>query len=116
MTRELFISSIEALEKQMKYDIELSERLGKVYENAFEANLMYNNEILSEALLNILKEEMNDKEKDKYGYGWINWFCYETNFGKENFRIKAYDKNKEEIKMENAGDLYDFLVKENNLK
>ena len=108
MKRELFIEAINAIEKQLKKDIEISKTLGKVFTSAFEANLMPDNQLLSNALIKVLQKEMNDTKR-KYGQSWIEWFCFETDFGNESYRLQAFDENKQLIKMDNAGDLYDFL-------
>ena len=100
MKRELFIEAIEAIENQLRYDIEVSNKLGEAFPNAHTANLLPDNHFISNALIKVLQEVMNDSEK------WIEWFCFETNFGKESYRLQAYKKP---IKMDNAGDLYDFL-------
>jgi hypothetical protein len=105
MKRELFIEAIEAIEKQLRYDIEVSNKLGEAFPNAFPANLLPNNYFLSNALIKVLQEVMNDNDN------WIAWFCYETDFGNESYRLQAYDENKKPIKLDNAGDLYDLLKK-----
>jgi len=58
-----------------------------------------------EILLNKLRTIMNDEDN------WINYFVYELKFGKENDRLKAYDKNKVDIPMSTAEDLYNCLIK-----
>lgn len=103
MKKETFIEAIEAIENQLRYDIEFSNKLGDAFPNAFQANLLPDNHFLSNALIKVLQEVMNDNEN------WIAWFCYETDFGNESFRLQAFDENKQPIKMDNAGDLYDFI-------
>lgn len=105
MKRETFIKAIESLEKQKNYDIEMCEKFGKCFPNAFTANLLYDNNIITNSLIETLQEVMNDKDS------WIEWFCYETNFGKEYERLKAFDENKQPIKLSNASELYDFLIR-----
>jgi len=107
--RETFIEAIEAIQKQLEADIETSNNLGKVFINAHTANLLPDNHILSDALIKVLQENMNDTDFDENGGSWITWFCYELNFGEFSHRLKAYDKDKNVIKMDDAGDLYDFL-------
>lgn len=109
MKRETFIEAIEAIENQIIFDIEVSKALGEAFPNAHTANLLPDNHFVSDALIKVLQEEMNDNEVDEYGQSWIEWFCFETNFGNESYRLKAFDENKQPIKMYNAGDLYDFL-------
>ena len=109
MKKETFIEAIEAIEKQIRFDIEVSEKLGEAFPNAHTANLLPDNHFISNALMKVLQEEMNDNKLCKYGQSWIEWFCYETDFGNESYRLQAFDENKQPIKMDNAGDLYDFL-------
>lgn len=114
MEKELFVKTIEALKKQRNYDIAFGKNMGKCFPNAFEANLLPNNDILSNSIIEILECAMDDK---KEGYhSWISWFCYETDFGEENLRLKAYDKNNKEILMRDAGDLFDYLDSIKNKK
>ena len=109
MKRETFIEAIEAIANQIRFDIEVSKKLGEAFPNAHTANLLPDNHFVSNALMKVLQEEMNDNELCKYGQSWIEWFCFETDFGNESYRLKAFDENKLPIKMDNAGDLYDFL-------
>jgi hypothetical protein len=104
MKKELFIKAIEALKKQREIDIEVAKHLAKVFPYAFEANLLPNNESLKNMLVEILKEEMNDKKTC-----WIEYFCWELNFGSKNDHLKVY-KNGIEIAMANATELYDLLI------
>ena len=109
MKKETFIQAIEAIENQIRYDIEFSKKLGEAFPNAHTANLLPDNHFVSNALMKVLQDEMNDNEVCKCGQSWIEWFCFETDFGKESYRLQAFDENKQPIKMDNAGDLYDFL-------
>lgn len=104
MERELFIDAIKAIEQQIRYDIEVSNKLGEAFPNAHTANLLPDNHFVSNALMKVLQDEMNDNQDS-----WIEWFCFETDFGKESYRLQAFDEFKKLIKIDNAGDLYDFL-------
>jgi hypothetical protein len=103
MNKETFIKAIEALEKQENYNFEFSEKLGKCFPNAHSANLLPDNHFLSNILIQILQEEMNDMDN------WIEWFCYEKDFGKYE-DIKAYDEDGKEIPMSTTEELYNFLI------
>ena len=109
MKRQTFIESIEAIAQQIRFDIEVSKKLGEAFPNAHTANLLPDNHFVSNALMRVLQEEMKDNEVCKYGQSWIEWFCFEADFGNESYRLQAFDENKKPIKMDNAGDLYDFL-------
>ena len=108
MNKELFIEAIEAIQKQVQLDIEVSKHLGKAFPDAFEANLLPKNHFLQNVLLNILQTEMNDLENEECGSTWIEYFCCELKFGQENYRLKVYS-NGCEVPMANASELYDFL-------
>ena len=108
MDKQLFIEAIEAIKQQCELDNEVSEHLGKAFPNAFEANLLPQNHFLQNVLLKILQTEMNDLENVECGASWIEYFCWELNFGAENYRLKVYSKGGE-VPMSTAADLYDFL-------
>jgi hypothetical protein len=108
MNKELFIEAIEAIEKQIDSDVEVSKHLGRAFPNAFEANLLPDNRYLQDALIRVLQEEMNDTELCEHGLSWIEYYIWELKFGKENYHLKVTHNGKE-IKMSNASELYDFL-------
>ena len=108
MNKELFIEAIEAIQKQVQLDIEVSKHLGKAFPDAFEANLLPKNHFLQNALIHVLQVEMNDLQLCEHGQSWIEYFLWELNFGEENYRLKV-TQNGKEIKMSNAAELYDFL-------
>ena len=105
MEKQTFIGCINALEKQTRQDIDNSELLAKVFKDTHSANLLPDNHHLTNILIRILQEEF----KDKTAHSWIEYYCYELDFGAENWRLKVYDENKKEIPMSNAAELYDFL-------
>lgn len=106
MKRETFIKAIEAIKKQLNHDTKVSEKFGEVFPNAFNADLMPDNHFLLNALIDVLGDEID-------GDGWIEWFCFEADFG---VKAEVLDENKQPVKMTNAGDLYDFLNKQNTKK
>jgi len=48
--------------------------------------------------------------KDDIVVSWIEYYCFELDFGKENYRLKVYDKDKNEIPLATAEDLYNILT------
>lgn len=110
MKRETFIMAIESIEKQYMHDIELAKRLTHYYPHCSIEQLAYDNHLIHNALIQVLQEEMKDERLNEFGQSWIEWFCWETNFGRESFRLKAYRKDGSVIKMYTAGDLYDYLM------
>ena len=105
MTKETFISAIEAIEKQYKHDLECGELLTKIYPEAHGYTLSYDNHLLINALVSVLSEAMQDDNN------WIEYYMYELDFGKENDRLKAFEKDGAEIPLRSASDLYDLLNK-----
>ncbi len=106
MNKELFIKAIDAIENQVRYDISVSKKISEVYPDAFQANLIYNNSSIVNALIEVLQDAM----KDDIVVSWIEYYCFELDFGKENYRLKVYDKDKNEIPLATAEDLYNILT------
>ena len=86
MKRETFIEAIEAIENQIRFDIEFSNKLGEAFPNAYTANLLPDNHFVSNALMKVLQDEMNDNQVCKYGQSWIEWFCLEEPNLNESFQ------------------------------
>ena len=108
MDKQLFIEAIDAIQHQCELDKKISKHLGQAFPDAFEANLLPKNHFLQNILIKILQTEMNDLQNIHYGGTWIEYFCWELNFGQKNDRLKV-NSHKGEIPMSNAAELYDFL-------
>lgn len=104
MKKEVFITAISDFQKQHEKDIETARKLSECYPESRSANLLYDNHLVNSALLRVLTDVMQDKEK------WIEYFCFELEFGKKNNHLKAYSHDKKEIPLKNSSDLYDFLI------
>lgn len=109
MVKELFIECINAINKQFEKDREIAECLGKAFPNAHTANLLPDNDALQSALIKVLQVATGDSQGEG---SWIEHFICELDFGRENYRLGVYDVDGTEIPMNNAGELYDFLMKE----
>lgn len=109
MDKEQFIKSILAIRSQVQHDILVSEKLGEAFPNSFKENLLPDNHWLQNALIKNLQIAMNDEFDIENSHSWIEFFCWELNFGEENYRLKAYDKNKKEIPLSTPGELWEFL-------
>lgn len=103
MTKELFIETISALEKQDEYDTKCAERIGKVY-SAFKENLLYDNSYLVNIILENLNIEFADNDD------WIGYFCYELDYGKKYSDGCVTREDKSIVPLYDAGKLYDFLI------
>lgn len=108
MTRQLFIEIMEALQKQVELDIEVSKYLGKAFPDAFSATLLPQNGLLQNALVKLIEVSMNDTKKDEFGYTWITYFMWCLDFGKEAYRLKVKHNHTEYV-LSDAGRLYDFI-------
>ena len=109
MKKELFIKSILAIQCQIQHDIIVAEKLKEAFPNAFKANLLHDNHWLQNSLIENLQIAMNDEFDTEYKQSWIEYFCWELNFGEDNYRLKVYDKNKKEIPMSTPDELWEFL-------
>ena len=114
--KEIFVEAINTIERQVKLDRTNSKFLGKIFPNAYSENLIYDNSLLINVLIDVLCETMEDKKEYFDDIRWIEYFIYELNFGKDNDRLKVYDKNNKEIPMGTPEELYDFLLKDNKNK
>jgi hypothetical protein len=60
---------------------------------------------VSTLIVNLLKDAMNDK------YDYIDYFIYELEYGKKWKKGMITDKNKKDIKLQTAEDLYNYIIK-----
>jgi len=109
MEKELFIRSVEALQKQIQYDISVSKLLGAAFPESHSANLLPKNHWLQNALLEVLQVAMNDTENCPMGQRWLMYYCWELDFGQENYRLKVTDKDGKNIPMSTPAELWEFL-------
>jgi len=108
MERKLFIESIKALENQYKNDIEVSKNLAKAFPNAFDANLLPDNHFVNNAIMKVLQVENNDTELCEHGQSWIEYFCFELDFGRK-YKKGMIKDNSKNIDFSDAGKLWDYL-------
>lgn len=105
ISKQTFINTIEAIKRQDKKEQEFSEALDTIVDGRFVSQMSVD---IHSALVTVLEEIFQDKDE------WISWWMYETSFGQDK-KMKAYDgdvdKGGKEIKLGDAGKLYDFLLK-----
>lgn len=106
INRNLFIETINAIDKQDDWDILNAERLSDVHTNAFTGNLIYNNSYLQNALIKLLQVEF----KDEHTNSWIEYYCWELKFGKNYTDGCVTRKDKTIVDISDAGKLYDWLI------
>lgn len=114
MKKELFVESVEAIDKQLQHDVAMSEKLAEVFPNTFAPNLMPQNHWLQNALIEVLCVTMCDIDKGLDGHSWIEYFCWELDFGRRNNELKVTGADGYEIPMSNAGELWEYLNSKNN--
>ena len=104
MGKQQFINCISAIQKQIEYDVSIAENLEKAFPDCYASNLLPNNQYLQQALLQVLKESMNDLHKES----WIDYFIFELNFGRDSIG-KVTNMDGSNVAMSNASELWDFL-------
>ena len=100
ITKQLFIEVMKDIEKQLVIDTKNHEAFSTLLENDYVSNLK---NILYGTLLKLLTDLTNDID------AWIEHFIYELDFGKENWRLKVYDKDNNEIPLGTIEDLWNIL-------
>lgn len=104
ISRDLFIETMETLQKQQEHDIDFCNKLGKVFPNAYKADLIYDNSIIKSALIKLLNEVMGSKIVPEIGMSDIEFFCDYIIDNECEATCDAYS---------NAGELYDYLTDKN---
>ena len=105
MNKELFVESINELQKQFDHDSKFGDILGKAFPGAFSANLVPDNHYIIEQMIKVLKIEMFDN----HDHSWIEYFIYELDFGKDYKSGCATFEDGEIIDLSSAESLYNFL-------
>jgi len=103
--RDHFIDIMDSIEKQHDYDIMCSGYANKLYADAFEANLTYNNSHLQNALFQIIQMAFNDE----HAHSWIEYYCWELHFGTGYVDGCVKRKDGTIVDLSDAGKLYDYL-------
>jgi hypothetical protein len=110
MTKDLFLFTIEALRLQRKIDENCSKAFEIILPSAFIDG--YDNSVLVNQLTLILRVQLDDEGRDS----WINYYIDYLNFGTKYKPGCAKYKNGKNIDLSTPEKLYDFLVKEMELK
>jgi len=105
LKKQTFVNAINSIHKLHKKNIEFANNLAKCFPNANSANFIGENDHVTTALIEVLQELFNDKN----AHSWIEYFLWELDFGRENWRLKANDENKKEIPLSSPEQLFDFL-------
>ena len=104
LKKQTFVEAINAIDNLHKEKIDFAQKMAKCFPNSRSADFMNDNDCVINALIAVLQEIFNDKNE----HSWIEYFLWELDFGRENWRLKVYE-NGNEIPMASAEQLYDFL-------
>ena len=102
MTKELFIETLEKIEKQLKYDSKCHDAFSIILPNDYVSGYDYS--IILSQLIKILEIEFNDES------GWIEYFIWELDCGKNYKDYMITDKNNKNIDMSTIESLYEILM------
>jgi hypothetical protein len=106
ISKELFVESMNELEKAINYQIQLNDFLkdngsdGYVYQPD-----------CSNSVIKLLENAFNLKPDKVSGYTDVSYFVYELNFGKNYQPGDVRDDDFKEVDFSSAETLYDYLIK-----
>lgn len=102
ISKELFIETIGELEKQKIHDRKCSNAFKVLLPHDYTSG--YDNHLLQEQLIKLLKVLTNDNHKDS----WIEYFIWELDFGRlyKDGCVTILDKK---VSLKTASDLWDLL-------
>ncbi|NCN86754.1 hypothetical protein GW932_02885 [archaeon] len=101
-SKDLFIKTIDEIEKQHRHDFKCSEAFRVILPNDYVSN--YANHWLQNQLVKILQLAMNDNHK----HSWIEYYMWELDFGLKYTKgcVKIHNKD---FELKTASDLWDLL-------
>lgn len=101
ISKDDFVEALNEIEKVYKYHENLNYFFGKNGVDGY----IYQPDCIPIAL-KLLVSMTNDNENDR----WIEFFCFELDFGHKWKKGTITDKDGSDIKLETASDLYDYLL------
>lgn len=99
-SKELFVNTINSLK-------EFNDYIDKLYELNIDIINVEPIMNLASNIVNLLENLCNDSKTR-----WINYFCYELNFGEKWEHGTITDENGNDIKLATVEDLYEFVKEE----
>lgn len=101
ITKQTFVEAINNIEKQYRAESKFSEAVNAYFcddvDNSLPRNWVVN------SLVKILQQHFNDEKAES----WIEYFCWEIDFGKEEAKVKV---NGKPFTLKTAEDLYKLLT------
>jgi len=104
ITKELFVDTINQIQKQVERDSKCSEAFKTLLPNDYVSG--YDNSVLYNQIIKILQTIMND---DKHN-SWIDYYIWELNFG-EKYKDGFVILNGIHHELITPEDLYELLLK-----
>ena len=104
-SKELFVETIKAIEKQYRHDSRCSKAFEIILPNDHISN--YANHYLQDQLIKIIQIAMNDLHRNS----WIEYYIWELNFGTKYYKGCVKIEG-EDFELITPSDLWDLLNKE----
>lgn len=101
VSKDEFVSYIDDIKNSMDYQKELNKLFSKYNVDGY----LFQPDC-SASLIRLLNKVFHVSSQD----GYIEKFCFETDFGKKNIPGSFLNKRKKEVKISTSEDLYDLLL------
>ena len=101
ISKNEFIHAMKGIKAQILIDLKNHQALSDIFKNTYMGSI---ENVLYNTLITLLEQLTIDTESK-----WIEYFIYELDFGKENYRLQVYDKNNKEIPLSTIEDLWNML-------
>lgn len=108
-SKDLFIETINEIEKQHRHDTKCSEAFRVILPNDYISN--YANHWLQNQLIKVLQLAMNDN----HSHSWIEYYMWELDFGLK-YSKGFVQIQKKDFELKTASDLWDLLNLFNDLQ
>lgn len=102
INKENFINVLKAIKEQREIDYKATNALDLIFEDVIGG--FYRNEILFSAIEKLLENEFKDIG------GWIGYFIYDLDFGKDWVEDSCIENDGTIIDISTSEKLYDFLI------
>ncbi len=102
--RDLFIETMDAIQKQVKYDDHFAETIESLFPDA--SIVRYDNHLINNQIIKLLQLAF----MDNHPHSWIEYFMFDLEFGSAYYPGVATEKDGKEIDLSDASHLYDFLL------
>jgi len=105
ITKELFIETMNMIEKQMEHDHKCNNAFSIILPNDYTSG--YDSHWIFNQLLKLIKLAFNDDNKDS----WIDYYIWDLEFGVKYREGSCTNADGSIIDLSNTENLYEFLIK-----